>query len=252
MREPQAAWIVETHAFNACVRGLRKRGIRVVLATVFACAVAVPTVATAQIRNRSFSPDYGWWISGGASGVVMNDITDGASQSKWVFGGDPLWQYRASFEKAIDEFTSIGVVAGYGKVGVTVQSIAAAANAKLPAACQISCAATTEMWSGLAQFRTGGGEGFHTLFEIDGGVTTFRRFTTTADKTPITGITNTLDLTGTLGPGFGYSLSRSMAITLVQDFGIGFHSKTDLPSGTGRTWHVRNTRAAIRIKFGGR
>ena len=244
MREPQATPRLGTRFASASARCTH-----VVFASLVACVLAVPTVASAQIRNRSVSANYGWWISGGVSGVGMNDITDGMSQTKWTFGNDPLWQYRGSIEKGIDDFTSIGVVAGYGKVGVTVQSIAAAVNAKLPSSCQTSCAATTEMWTGLAQFRTGGGEGFHTLFEIDGGVTTFRRFITTSDQVALSGITNSLDLTGTLGPGFGYALSRSFVVTLVQDFGIGFHSKTDLPSGTGRTWHVRNTRASLRIKF---
>ena len=213
---------------------------------------ALPTRAAGQIRNRGVSANYGWWISGGASGAVLSDITDGASQSRWKFGSDPLYQYRGSLEKALDEFTSIGIVGGYGKVNLTMESIAAAANTKLPTACQVSCPASTEMWTGLAQFRTGGGEGFHTLFEASAGATTFRKFSTQSDGLPIAGIKSTFDLTGTLGPGFGYSLSRNMAVTLVQDFGIGFHAKTDLPSGTGRSWRVRNTRAAIRLKFGGR
>ena len=244
MREPQA-----TSTLGTCCVSAFTRLTRALCTSLVACALIMPTVASAQIRNRSVSANYGWWISGGASGVVLNDITDGVSQSKWTFGGDPLLQYRASIEKGIDEFTTIGVVAGYGKVAVSVQSIAAALNAKLPSSCQTSCPATTEMWTALAQFRTGGGEGFHTLFEIDGGVTSFRRFITTSDQIALTGITNSLDLTGTLGPGFGYALSRSFVVTLVQDFGIGFHSKTDLPSGTGRTWHVRTTRASLRIKF---
>jgi hypothetical protein len=38
----------------------------------------------------------------------------------------------------------------------------------------------------------------------------------------------------------------------VQDYGIGFHTKTDLPDGVGRSWRVRNTRASLRMHFGGR
>ena len=57
---------------------------------------------------------------------------------------------------------------------------------------------------------------------------------------------------GTLGAGFAYSRSNTMVVSLVQDFGIGFHDKTGLPEGAGRTWRMRNTRASLRLKFGGR
>lgn len=55
------------------------------------------------------------------------------------------------------------------------------------------------------------------------------------------------DLSGTLGGGFGYTLSPGFAITIVQDFGMGWHAKTDLPEGIGRTWRVRTTRASLRF-----
>ena len=104
----------------------------------------------------------------------------------------------------------------------------------------------------MAQFRSGGGTGFHTLFEASGGATGFRNFASKADGIAIPGIKSTFDVSGTLGAGFAYPLSRRMVLSLVQDFGMGLHAKTDLPEGTGRSWRVRNTRAALRLKFGGR
>ena len=220
---------------------------------MLAMSMCVPACVRAQIRGTvSKGPSYGWWLSGGASAVTIADITDGVSKSKWQFGSDPIIQYRATLEKALNEFTTLGLSGGYGLADVTLSPITAGATTPLPSMCQVSCRATTELWTGMAQFRSGGGTGFHTLFEASGGGTTFRKFTTVDSAMAIPGITNSFDLSGTLGAGFGYPLSRGMVIALVQDFGIGYHAKTDLPAGTGRTWKVRNTRAALRVKFGGR
>ncbi len=102
----------------------------------------------------------------------------------------------------------------------------------------------------MGQFRSGGGTGFHTTFEAAGGVTGFRNMRTT-DSLPVAigKSSGAVDVSGLFGAGFAYPLSRGMVIALVQDFGIGVHSKADLPSGTGRTWRVRTTRASLRFQF---
>jgi hypothetical protein len=264
MREPQATstlGTVRSIAPRAPLSLPRRRLVSVTSAVASAvCAIGL-CVATASLsaqirRGPMTSVNYGWWISGGVSAITINDITDGASQSRWSFGSDPLWQPRVTVEKSLDEFTTLGVVVGYAPVDVKLASITAAANPALPAACQPSCAATTELWTGMLQFRSGGGEGFHTLFEGSAGATAFRNFKTkpaagdtTTQAVAITTIPRALDYSGTLGAGFGYALSRGMVIAVVQDVGIGFHSKTGLPDGTGRTWRMRNTRASIRLKF---
>jgi hypothetical protein len=80
------------------------------------------TTLTAQIRGRPATrqPDAGWWISGGAAAVILNDISDGATRSKWTFGSDPLWQMRGTIERALDEATTLGVSAGYGVVNLAL------------------------------------------------------------------------------------------------------------------------------------
>lgn len=223
-----------------------------------AAVVLLVTVATgghAQIRGRPVAnPDAGWWFSAGAQAAVMNDINDGASGSRWRFGSDPLLQLRGSLEKALDDATTIGVSVAYGRVDLTIAPFVVAdltpltpASTPLPASCIPGCSAQTDMWSAMAQFRSGGGDRFHTFFEANGGVTGFSNMRVRSDRAAI-GKTS-VDLSGTLGGGFGYTLSNGFAVTLVQDFGIGFHSKRDLPDGAGRSWRVRNTRAALRFKF---
>ena len=125
----------------------------------------------------------------------------------------------------------------------------------LPAACTTGCDAQTQLWSLMGQFRSGGGGGFHTLFEAAGGMTGFRDMRVRADSTGAAGIAlgpakGQYDLSGTLGAGFGYGLSSHLHIALVQEFGMGWHATTDLPDGIGRTWRVRTTRASLRFGFG--
>ena len=182
--------------------------------------------------------------------MTIRDVTDGKSQSVWSFGTDATWQARATIEKAIDEVTTFGIVGGYGTASLLLRPMAGDSSG-LPEACQIECPASAKVWVGMLQFRSGGGDGFHTFFEANGGVTAFRDFTTKSDGLPVSTIKNTMDIAGTFGIGFGYSLSRSTVVTVVQDAGIGMHSKDGLPAGTSRYWKNRTLRASLRMKFGG-
>lgn len=233
-----------------CLLSTRLRALSRPLLSVLLITVA--DGAGAQIRGRPVSnPDAAWWFSGGAQAAVMNDINDGASGSIWKFGSDPLLQLRGSLERALDDATTIGVSAAYGKVDLQVVPFVitndGTVSVGLPASCAQQCSAEAEMWSAMAQFRSGGGDRFHTFFEANGGVTGFRNMRTRSDRAPIGKAS--MDLSGTVGGGFGYTLSNGFAITVVQDFGIGFHSKAGLPEGTSRSWRVRNTRAALRFRF---
>lgn len=215
---------------------------------VLLCLSTTPAIA--QIRGRPAPrANQVWWFSGGASAAVINNISDGATQSTWQFGSDPRWQARMSLEKAMDEYTTMGVAIGYGPVDVTLSPLVPGTpiGGNDSGACSSGCSAETELWSAMAQFRSGGGPGFHTLFEAQGGVVLFRNLRTRDTHEPIGpgGIRH--DLAGTLGAGFGYTLSPGFAVTIIQDFGIGWHSSANLPDGTGRTWRMRATRASLRF-----
>jgi hypothetical protein len=231
-------------------RPLATSGVRTVALALLWLGVATP--AEAQIRGQPpVRQSQGWWFSGGAAGLVLGTITDGASQSRWRFGNDPLWQFRATLEKSRDATTTLGVSAGYGVVDLTVEPLAARAvvTDALDGPCLVACAAQVETWQAMGQFRAGGGPGFHTVIEAQGGVMGFRNLRRRDGGAPIPGKTQQFDLAGSLGFGFGYTLSPGTAVALVQDFGIGWHSPADLPEDTGRTWRVRTTRAALRFRF---
>jgi len=221
------------------------------------CAMA--TLAHAQIRGRPTvggqaprGPSQGWWVSGGAAGVVMGTITDGASSARWEFGTTPQWQARGTIEKALDIATTLGVSAGYGVMNVNVSRLAVPGQvAPDPrAVCINRCDAQLETWQLMGQFRSGGGPGFHTYFEAQGGVNGFRNLRT-RDSTaaPIGPSTTQMDFAGSLGFGFGYTLSPGLVLGLVQDFGMGWHSQEKLPSDASRTYRTRATRATLRFKF---
>lgn len=191
-------------------------------------------------------------MSGGAAGVVMGTITDGASSARWEFGTTPQWQARGTIEKALDIATTLGVSAGYGVMNVNVSRLAVPGQvAPDPrAVCINRCDAQLETWQLMGQFRSGGGPGFHTYFEAQGGVNGFRNLRT-RDSTaaPIGPSTTQMDFAGSLGFGFGYTLSPGLVVGLVQDFGMGWHSQEKLPSDVSRTYRTRATRATLRFKF---
>ena len=234
-----------------------KWGVPALLGTL-ALATAAPLGA--QIRGRPpvggaqrRGPSPGWWFSGGAAGLVMNGINDGATGKRWEFGSDPLWQLRGTLEKALDPATTLGVSAGYGVVDVNVSRLAGTGVVDpapgAPTVCLDSCAAQIETWHLMGQFRSGGGPGFHTFFEAQGGVNGFRNLRTRDTREQFGSNELQLDMAGSLGFGFGYTLSPGMVLALVQDFGMGWHAKDNLPDGTSRTYRTRATRAALRFKF---
>lgn len=226
---------------------------RLLLAIRVGLAIAV-SASSASAQIRGLPPQqvpHQWWFSGGASAVTLRTISDGASRSKWVFGDDPLWQVRATLERTSDDYTTWGITAGYGLVDLSLEPLSQGVPIVTTdsSGCASGCRAQTELWSAAAQFRSGGGNGFHSVFEAQGGVTAFRNLRVRGSDSVIGSKRMTTDLTATLGAGFGYTLSQGLAVTIMQDFGMGWHSNRELPEGTGRTWRVRVTRASLRFRL---
>lgn len=235
------------------------RTIRQCTGAAVVATLLLATQLTAQIRGRPAGgggplrgPSPGWWFSGGAGAVVMGNVNDGASGSVWRFSQDPVWQLRGSLEKAIDEASTIGIAASYGKADLTTTPFAGRPVLDplgAEPACYSGCEAQLELWSLMGQFRSGGGRGFHSFFEAQGGVTGFRNLREKSTGAQFGSKELQLDLAGTLGFGFGYTLADGFAIALVQDFGIGWHSTKDLPADASRTYRMRTTRATLRFKL---
>lgn len=245
------------HSRSRSSAGTPRRAAAATLLALLGLLASTATPAAAQIRGRPpvggqmRGPNYGWWFSGGAAGIVMGGINDGATGRRWDFGPDPVWQFRGTLEKATDPASTIGLSAGYGVVDVNLSRLSGTGVLDpLPGAvCPDSCAAQVETWQLMGQFRSGGGPGFHTTFELQGGANGFRNLRTRDTREAIGSSDLQIDLAGSLGFGFGYTLSPGMVISLVQDFGMGWHAKDNLPDGTSRTYRTRATRAALRFRF---
>lgn len=231
----------------------RGRWLVVVLAALGLVAATSP--AGAQIRGRRPIPQAStpWWFSGGIAALTLRPINDGTTHSKWNFGNDPLWQMRASLEKASDDYTTLGISAGYGRVDVQLETLTQGTPIGAPpvdgagSSCTSPCKSEVDLWTAQVQFRSGGGNGFHSVFEAQGGVTAFRNLRRKDNKEAVGGKGTQADISGTLGAGFAYTISRGFAIAIVQDFGMGWHSKSNLPDGISRTWKSRTTRASLRF-----
>lgn len=219
---------------------------RIVLAVALAAIglIAVPRLPAQRTPT---------WIAAGAAALTVTEIADGRTGSVWQFGKDPMMQWRGSIERSGADGSSLGVVVGRGIADLSLAPLSGSAELAgdpLPATCRTGCLATLEVWSLLGQIRTGTrATGFHTFFEAQGGVTGFRALRTRMTNEPIGPSALRKDLTGTLGAGFGYALSRGLHVALVQDYGIGWHDRTGVPEGTGRTWRIRSTRASLRFAF---
>lgn len=232
------------------------RRIRWCSVLMLVLVVAGPaSTASAQIRGsrpRAVEPSYGWWFSGGANAVVLNPIIDGKSGTRWDFGSDPMWQFRGTLEKALDQTSTLGIAAGYGVVDVHLSPEGTIPGGSATGCLGAEgCSAQTELWSLMGQFRSGSGNrGFQTLFTLAGGVNAYRNFKLKATGDSIPGLADMrTDIGGTLGGGVAYALGTGTVIELIQDFGIAWHSKEGLAEGQGRTYRSRTTRAGLRFHF---
>lgn len=225
------------------------RAFAVLMAVMLAVMPATLFAQLPRIQPRGESP---WWLSGGVVALQIGGITDGLSNTRWQFGPDPLWQVRAAVERTVqDDGVAVGVSLAYGSAGLFAvnQGIQPLST---PEGCSTSCRAEMDLWTVMATFRAGGqSRGFGSMLEGGIGFTGFTNLRTTSGE-EFTSFKNAWDFTASLGGGLFYGFSNNFHLTLTQDFGIGFHRKTNLPEGEASTFRPRTTRFGIRYGFGAR
>ena len=223
-------------------------------AALFAAA-ASPANAQYSGFPRTTEPAY--WLSGGVGAFNAQGVNDGGSSSTWDFGQKTSWQYRATLEKAIQNQSSIGLVATYVNVPFTyfdnlLYSPCASPGCTPPPNRCSGCAAHLDMMSLAAQFHAGGGTGFHQVLEIALGATAYRNLKRDSDGMALDPTGGNIDGSFAIGYGFGYGLSSNSEVTLTQDYGIVLHENKGLQSGTSNTNTVRAIRMSFRYGFGSR
>lgn len=207
-------------------------------------ALAAPTEA--QVRRRVPGvPEPSTWVSLGIGLFNGNGVSDGATSSTWDFGQASNPQFRGSLEKAINPTTSIGATGTYVKAPFTYIGPGGAASCT-------RCAAHLDVVSLGASFHVGGGIGLHQVLEASAGALQYRNLRRDSDGAALAPSGGNVDPYFTFGYGFGYTFNPAMQVSVVQDFGLGLHERTNLTSEQSNTLRQRTLRMNLRYGFGSR
>jgi hypothetical protein len=214
----------------------------------------------AQISGMRKASAPTWWMSGSIGTFNAGAVDDGTTQTRWDFGRTTSWQYHVSIEKAFQTSSAIGIIGGYAHVPFTYR-YTGPITPSCPS-CNVTGASTTtgvicgtcdahmNVESLAATFHTGGGLGFHQVLEVSAGATAYRNLTEDADGSMLAPKNGDVDGSIFLGYGFGFGLSETSEVVLVQDYGIVLHQGQNLPTGSSNTNTIRSLRLGLRVGFG--
>ncbi|HUF28944.1 MAG TPA: hypothetical protein VMM18_18325 [Gemmatimonadaceae bacterium] len=216
------------------------RLVRVILVLLVLLPVAPIDAQVITLPRRTTQP--AGWTSFHIGFHESQGVNDGRTGTIWDFGSGLL--YRASIEQARPGESSIGLIGSYARLPMSHRG---------DPACLISaCNAHGDVWSVLANFRLGGGEGFHQILEFGLGITHYRNFTDDDTGARLAPLDGDSDVTLGVSYGFGYGLSRRTQIMLVQDFATSLHQGDGLQGGERRLVQQRTTRIGVRYGLGNR
>ena len=228
---------------------MRPRRLHAVL-IASAVTLAWPAGSTAQIVKRTNVRTPTVWASAGIGLLDLQTVTDGTSNSVWVFSrGTP--QLRGGLEYGLRNASSAGIIATFARPALRY-FVRDALVPQTADQCN-NCDARAEVITVQGVFRAGGGgrSGFHQVLEIAAGVTHYRNFEARSTGRALVPAGET-DLSGAVGIGGGYSLSPRLQINLVQDFGLTLHQGENLRGDESRTAQSRTLRVSVRYGAGSR
>ena len=214
---------------------------------LFAALLTLPALVTAVplgaqiIRPEARARDPRWVGSLGVGFANPSTVDDGESQASWRF--DSGLTFRASLERALRNQAAVGVVATYGRFPLTYDGFGID-----PRFCPEGCDADADVITAQALFHIGGGLGLHQVIEVQAGVTNYRNFQA-SDGRSLPPESET-DFSFAAGYGIGFGLSRTLSLSLVQEFGAAHHGRDGLPSGASGWTRTGTLRAAVRYGVG--
>ena len=210
----------------------------VLLAATFLSAAS----AGAQIRRRApIATEPAYWVSLGAGVYGANQVSDGVTNSTWDFGNGTNWQYRIAAEKALQQQFSLGGVLTYVNVPFVYSGPGCG-----------SCDAHLDLTTLGASFHAGGGQGLHQVLEVSAGAAMYRNLHRDDNGAKLAPTGGNIDPFFTFGYGFGYTFNPTMALSVVQDYGLALHERTGLSNDQSNTLTQRTTRLNFRMGFGNR
>jgi len=215
----------------------------------FLMVLLCATSLAAQRRQRLFTSDPEYWVSGGVAGVTGDGVNDGASASTWDFGNSWNWQYSASIEKTLSGGeTSLGATGSWSRVPFAYRGTGVPQTSG--ATCN-GCNAHLDMTTLVATYHVGSGTGFHQVIEFNGGIVHYANLKRDSDGATLAGGNNT-DPFLSFGWGIGYGLDDRTQIEFVPDWGIAIHERSGLSNGVSNTNRMQSFRFAFRKGFGTR
>lgn len=217
--------------------------IRRSMIAVIVGLVSAASTTSAQIGRRGPAPDQpGYWVGlsfGYVDGASMSDDNTGAI---WRFGYTS--QIRATFEKALQGGSSIGISAGFSTAPLSYTP-----GSALSSDCFGSCDARADVTQLLAFFHgnTGGQIGLKFFYQAEAGVTEFGNFRerSTDEKLPPSSASN--DFTFGLGGGISYGLSPIADLYVGEMWDLVLHRQASVESQSAP--RMSTFRAGFRIGF---
>lgn len=189
----------------------------------------------ASIRTRAEPAGY---ISLGAGFLQAASIRDGSTNADWLFDGSI--QYRGSIEYALRNQAALGIAVTYARVPLEYR------GRGLFGSCS-GCEADATIWTAMAIFRMGGGEGFHQVIELGIGATGYQDFESENGES-LPPAEPDMDVTISVGYGFGYGFGKRTSIFLVQAADQSLHQRGG-PENDGTT-SVQHYVTRIGLRYG--
>jgi hypothetical protein len=200
------------------------------------------TSASAQIRRRApIATEPSYWVSVGTGLYGANEVSDGETNSTWDFGEGTNWQYRIAVEKVLQNQFALGGVLTYVDVPFVYRGPGCGA-----------CDAHLDLTTIGASFHAGGGNGLHQVLEVSAGAALYRNLHRDDNGAKLAPTDGNIDPFLTFGYGFGYTFNPTMALSIVQDYGLVLHERTGLSNDQSNTLTQRTTRLNFRMGFGNR
>jgi hypothetical protein len=178
------------------------------------------------------------WTSLSVGFLQQQSFHDPTTDADWDFGSG--FQFRGTLEIPLGGAT-LGLAGSIARLPMIYRGPPATARSCF------NCDADANISQLLANFRIGGGSGFHQVIDLMAGYTFFHNFQGT-DGTPLGPEKAVTDFTFGLGYGFGYNFTSRAQLMVVQDLMLMVHKR--LPGNADNVLQQRTLRVGGRFALG--
>jgi hypothetical protein len=177
--------------------------------------------------------------------MVLSRIIDGQTSSTWDF--EQGTQFRGGIDFTIGDGASLGLIVAVGSTDASYTRSLPDFDAET---CVQTCDVSLDVRSLSLQIHVGDRPGFHGILDASVGILSLGNFREESGA-KIGPESPDLDILFTLGFGGGYSVSRRLQLTLVQDVGFNIHDKSGTTANSsGGLRPMLLTRFGLRVGVG--